>query len=325
MRQILILLAVCGASSAEAALLHYDGFEPVSPDPATEFNYRPGEPLAPRDDTTGTPHPGQLVPAPYNVNWRYVGGGAAATNNAPTIASGSLSYSGLYPSTGNKVAFDMTQIASSRVQVASAINSGTVYWSGIIQVSALGATMNTVNGLLLGGFNNTPGPGTTANAVGAVLRLRKDPTDNSMYNIGTAMNSGTGAGNIQWSGPFAPSSTDTIFLVGAYEFVAGSNNDIARMWINPSVSTFGAGTAPAATLTSAPGGSIADSFASISTFNLRNVNTVGTVDALFDELRVGDDWASVTVPEPSLFWTLALLGALRPGRSRREYLLKRTC
>ena len=74
----------------------------------------------------------------------------------------------------------------------------------------------------MGGFNNTVGPGTSLSSVGAVLRIRKDPTDGNKYDIGTAMNSGTGAGNIQWSGDVSPSSSDTIFLVGAYEFVSGS-------------------------------------------------------------------------------------------------------
>ena len=288
--------------------------------PTGPYDYQPGEPLAASPDPNGTQENGQYnEDSPHaSKYWRYIGSGAANTA-APKIdsTSGSLSYPGLLPSTGNKLAFDMTQIASSRIQVANAISSDTVYWSGLFQVSAIGATLNMVNGALLGGFNNTVGPGATANAVGAVLRIRKDPTDGTKYNIGTAMNSGTAAGNIQWSAGFTP-STDTIFLVGAYEFVSGATNDIAYMWINPSISTFGAGTAPSPTLTSTPGAGVADSFPSISTFNLRNVNTVGTASALFDELRVGTDWASVTVPEPGAFVLLGLAGvfaiARRPDR-----------
>ena len=79
--------------------------------------------------------------------------------------------------------------------------------------------------------------------MGAVLRIRKDPTDGTKYGIGTAMNSGTAAGNIQWSAGFTP-STDTIFLVGAYEFVSGANNDIAYMWINPICKHIWRGIAP---------------------------------------------------------------------------------
>jgi hypothetical protein len=307
------LLALCAftccALPANAALLFYDGFEPNAV-PTGPFNYQSGEPLAASPDPNGTQENGQYNAASAFTDkyWRYIGSGAANTS-APKISSGSLSYPGWFNSTGNKVDFDMTQIASSRVQVASAINSGTVYWSGLFQVSAIGATLNSVNGALLGGFNNTVGPGATANSVGAVLRIRKDPTDGTKYSIGTAMNSGTAAGNIQWSSPITPSG-DTILLVGAYEFVAGANNDIAYMWINPAPGTWGAALPPSATLTSAPGGSVADSFASISTYNIRNVNTVGTATGSFDELRVGTDWASVTVPEPDGLLMLALIGVL---------------
>jgi hypothetical protein len=309
---------VCASTiPAQAALLFYDGFAPNTV-PTGPYDYQPGEPLAASPDPNGAQENGQ-----YNENstqaskyWRYIGSGAA-NQVAPKIASWSLSYPGLPASTGNKLAFDMTQIASARIQVANAISSDTVYWSGLFQVSAIDSTLNSVNGAMLGGFNNTVGPGASANAVGAVLRIRKDPTDGTKYDIGTAMQSGTGAGNIQWSSAFTP-STDTIFLVGAYEFVAGTNNDKAYMWINPSVSDFGALTPPAPTLTSAPGGSIADSFPSISTFNLRNVNTVGSATAVFDELRVGTDWASVTTPEPSAFVMMGLAGlfafARRPDR-----------
>src|SRR6185503_8808873 len=107
--------------------------------------------------------------------------------------------------------------------------------------------------------------------VGAVLRIRKDATDGTRYNLGTGMNSGNGAGNIQYSTtPLAPG--DTVLIVASYEFVAGSFNDIARMWINPSALDFGAALAPTPNLTSQPGGSVADSFTSLSTFNLRNVD-----------------------------------------------------
>jgi hypothetical protein len=310
------VVVVCSsAMPARAGLLFYEGFAPNAVQTGP-YNYQPGEPLAAFPDPIVVQENGQ-----YNENsqhaakyWRYIGSGA--TNQAaPKIDSGSLTYPGLTPSTGNKLVFDMTQIASARIQVANAVSTDTVYWSGLFQVSALGPTLNTVNGALMGGFNNTVGTGTSANAVGAVLRIRKDPVDGTKYDIGTAMNSGTAVGNIQWSSGFTPSA-DPIFIVGAYEFVSGANNDKAYMWINPSISTFGAGTAPSPTLTSNP--LVADSFASISTFNLRNVNTVGTAAAQFDELRVGTDWASVTTPEPGAFVLMGLAALLafarRPDR-----------
>ena len=301
------------AANAGASLLFYDGFD-----------YTAGALLAPTNDTIAIPNPG-LHNVDYNVDWRYAGAGAAA-NKAPAIASSGLTYPApSVPSSGNSVLFDATQIGIARIQInPTAINSGTVYWSGLLQVGTV-ANLNAVNGMLLGGFNNTPGPGTSASSVGACLRIRQASGDTTKYNIGTAMNSGTGSGaggaNIQWgTGSYA--AGQTVFVVGSYEFVTGTVNDVARMWINPSLSDFGTTLAPGGNITSAPGFNIADSFASLSTFNLRNVNSVGTpTGVLFDELRVGESWADVTpIPEPPATGLLGLGMLVVAGwyRSRRH-------
>jgi hypothetical protein len=323
MRSVAILLVLVCAVPAQGALLLYDGFAPVTPDPGTEFNYRPGEFLAPRDDTTGSPHPGQLVPAPYNVNWRYAGAGGTI-NNSPSIASGTLMYPGLAAGVGNSVTFDYSNSGTARAQFPVQ-TTGTLYWSAILRVNDVGTLSSTnLNGSLVGGFNNTPGPGATnPTSVGAVLRLKKDAADPNRYLIGTAMNSGTGAGNVQFSSTsFAEGAS--IFLVGAYEFVAGASNDKAYMWINPSPSTF-SGTAPAPTLTSAP--NLTDSAPSLATFNLRNINTVNSpneppfINFQFDELRVGTSWANITpTPEPSVLLIMGFVGAVivTAGKNRNK-------
>lgn len=315
MKYLAVFLVCLCATPAGATLLLYEGFEPVNPDPATTLNYRPGELLAPTNDTTVTANPGQHNSA-YNVDWRYAGAGSATTNKAPGIANGSLvAPTGLQASVGNSVAFDTGQIGSARIGYTSQ-NAGTVYWSGLLKVTSVGSLSNGVNGMMLGGLNNAQGAGTLPTVVGAVLRIRADaaiPT--TSYFIGTGMNSGTGSGtggaNVQFeTGTSYHAEGDTVFVVASYTFVSGATNDIAKMWINPDPSTFGAGSEPSATLTSAPGSAIADSSASVNSFNLRNVNTVGAPGVLFDELRVGTTWADVTplavvVPELGAFWLLA--------------------
>jgi len=308
MRTALPVVLLClSAAPVNAALLFYDGFA-----------YNPGEKLAPRNDSTGTPNPGQLN-VDYGVHWRYAGGGAT-TNEAPGIASGSLSYPGLSPSTGNSVAHDMTQLGSARIQVTpAAVTSGTVFWSGLLRVNDIGTLTTGANGMLLGGFNNLVGPGTLPGTVFAVLRIRKDTTLNQYY-VGTGMNAGTVTGNIQFDS-VPRFAGDTVFVVASYEFVPGSNNDIARMWVNPDPSTFRTASPPPPTLISQPGGTAAEA-PQIFSFNLRNVNTVGNPNVQFDELRVGDDWASVTIPEPATLTLFAislagLMAALRRQNCRR--------
>ena len=121
------------------------------------------------------------------------------------------------------------------------------------------------------------------------------------------MNSGAatvaGGTNIQFANSINFSAGQTVFVVAAYEFVPGAQNDIARIWINPDPVDFTLASPPAATLTAAPGASVADSSANVLAFNLRNVNTVGTpTGVMFDELRFGTEWADVmpaVVPEPT--------------------------
>jgi len=323
MRSLTILFAILCAAPGHAALLLYDGFAPVTPDPGTEFNYRPGELLAPLDDTSGTPHPGQLVPAPYNVNWRYAGGGAAA-QKAPGIASGSLNYPGLRHPVGNSVAYDTTQLGSARAGFTSQ-TSGTVYWSGLLRVNSISTLTSGTNGILLGGFNNAAGAGTLPTVYGNVLRIRKDATLNQYY-IGTGLSAGTGSGVggniVQFDNATPRFEGETVFVVGAYQFVDGIQNDRAYLWINPSVATFmNNALEPAPSLTSAPGASIGDPVSSIASFNLRNVNTVGNPLLQFDELRVGTDWASVTpTPEPSVLLIMGFVGAviIVAGKNRNK-------
>src|SRR5262245_43546152 len=124
MRKLALLFVCCCATPTQAALLLYDGFAPNAV-PTGPYNYQPNEPLAASPDPNGVQSNGQYNSSSTFTDkyWRYAGGGGAS-NNTPKIASGSLTYPGLMPSTGNKVSFDQTQIAFSRIQVANAISSG---------------------------------------------------------------------------------------------------------------------------------------------------------------------------------------------------------
>lgn len=104
------------------------------------------------------------------------------------------------------------------------------------------------------------------------------------------------------------STSDVVFVVGSYQFISGTGNDVSRLWINPTSATFGDEAAPTATLTSTGGTDIA----SINSFLIRGAS--GSPGGVFDELRIGSTWAEVTpaaIPEPSTY--VAIFGALALG------------
>jgi len=280
---VVLGIASLGILQSRAELTFYDSFD-----------YTAGELLAPVGATAGQHNVG------YNVDWYDAGLTSPTANQPPGIANTGLSYPGL-ASSGNSVLFNANQNGTARIQIApTAITSGRVYWSGLVRVDSISTLTTGANGMLLGGFNNTAGyQSTSPGLIGAILRIRQDSVDANAYHIGTGMNAGTGTGNVQFDNATSYAAGETVFVVGSYELVDGSNNDSARMWINPSLADFGADTEPTPTLTSAPGGAVADAFTSVISFDLRNINTVGTPTVLFDELRVGGSWADVTpVPEP---------------------------
>lgn len=304
MKRLLLLSAGFGllATNLQGTLLLYDAFD-----------YPAGQLLAPTNVSAGQYN------AAFDVNWYYAGA-ATANTEPPGIGSGSLSYAdvnapgygGLNPPAGNSVLFNTTQLGAARIQVVpSTASSGTYYYSGLLKVTALGG-LNNVNGLFFASFNSSSGSGGLPTTGSAVMRLRTDPNDASKFNVGIAKTTATSAGVVQFSSTGYALGT-TLFVVAAYEFVTGSQNDVAYMWINPDVSTFGSSTPPPADLTSAPSG-IAD--LNLLSFAFRNVNSVGNPTFMFDELRVGTSWADVTpIPEPAaavlLLWSSGLALALR--------------
>jgi hypothetical protein len=159
----------------------------------------------------------------------------------------------------------------------------------------------------------------TASSYGGVVRIRREAVANvgtGNYEIGIAKNWNVGAANTVWdtAGSFAPS--ETVLLVGEYQFVnapAVGTDDVFRLWINP---TPGA-PLPAPTLTATVGSDVSSGgLNAIRSFFFRS-ETVTPGHLQFDELRIGTDAGSVNVPEPA---TLAMAGAafalvaLRRGR-----------
>jgi hypothetical protein len=87
--------------------------------------------------------------------WQVMGTSGGVSGTDPiTIASGSLTVSGLPPSIGNSVTYGGLGLTN-RIPLGLTITTGTVYYSFAFQVTDLGGL--TANGGFMAGFNNATG------------------------------------------------------------------------------------------------------------------------------------------------------------------------
>ena len=234
------------------------------------FDYTSGSTLATSPSTNG--------------NWLPLN-----TGTAPQVASGSLNVFGLQSSIGNSVSWGAGNIQEAYSTISPSVNTGLLYYSFAFQLTAL-PTSTTYSFSLMQ-------PGSTTN-YGSSIWLK---ANGSGFNIG--LDNRTAAPSSNYAAP-TYNLNETIFVVGAYEFVSGASNDVSRLWINPSYTDFGALSAPSATITATGGTDLTG----VNGFLLRGAS--GSPSGKIDELRMGTTWASVTpVPEPSSGALLVLGGA----------------
>jgi hypothetical protein len=221
-------------------------------------------------------------------------------NSGPTntISSGNLAVSGLQAPTGDRVSWLAGNNSESWFQTGITNNTGAVFYSFAFQLSSVPTT--TAYSF---GFTQN---GTT---YGSTIWLRADGVDG--FNVGLSPRTATATA-------YASTKFDlntTIFLVGSYEFVAGTGNDIAKLWVNPSSIDFGADTAPLETLALTNAGGT--DLTGINGFLIRGVN--GSPSGTMDELRIATTWGDATpVPEPSTYALLALSGLALAGYAARR-------
>ncbi|OFX52636.1 MAG: hypothetical protein A2046_02080 [Bacteroidetes bacterium GWA2_30_7] len=194
------------------------------------------------------------------------------SGDALLITTGNLSYTGLVASSGAKVTFDYAGIDAAKSFTQQ--TSGTVYYSFLLNVSAIG-TLNTTGGYFTG---FTEGAAAT---FGSTVWTR---SDGAGYDIG--INPRTTAANTVWSSGTTAINT-TLFIVISYQIVASTTNDIVKLWINPTPG----GAEPAATLSATNG--LTD-LANVNRIFIRQDGTSATPFIEMDELRVGTTWADVT-------------------------------
>lgn len=223
---------------------------------------------------------------------------ASTAPNAINVASGNLSMPPeMNPPVGNSAEINGSGNGAGkalRLPLGETLSAGSVYYSLGLRIDELTGSTNVVGGFFIG-LNNS-GVATTANptAAGARLQARIDPTDGTKYNLGIFRNVNASAAATSWSGPLGVGETH--FVVASYEIVSGTQNDVARLWINPVLN----GSEPAATLTDSTTGTGSD--INIASIILRQGPAPHVT---LDELRVGTTWQSV-IPEPASIFLMAV-------------------
>lgn len=198
------------------------------------------------------------------------------------VASGNLSNANLPTSQGDSIEFGGLA-NSARWTFPVKLISGQLFYSYLFKVIDLTGT--SASGVWVAGFNNTQGTQTGQPTVVATRLYLRATTGG--YNIGTSKGSAT----VVWD-PRVFTTNDTVFLVGSYTFVPGSNADISQMWINPNPTNFASASAPPADLVVSSDSNINGGQIYSFVYLQRAANEPAAMIA--DELRIGTNWAQVT-------------------------------
>jgi hypothetical protein len=260
------------------------------------FNYTAGQNVG-----------GTCNPAPCsNNNWT-----THSASNAGTIdvLSGSLTYTPLQPSTGNRI-----KIPGNNVTTTRDINTPTLI-TGTPQIGYYSFLVNIINNTQLPtGYNASNyflSFGTTAgNSVGVEFARVGARSVNAGANFRLGVYNGAGGGTPSFSEQAMDLNFGTTYLVVVKYDLTPAGNDIATIWVNPA--SLG-GTEPAGGASnSSVGGTVVSTFGSIVI-----TNTDGTPNAEIDEIRTGTTWASVTPPNGTLPLTLIHFKALKESNGVR--------
>ncbi len=209
------------------------------------------------------------------------------TDNDLIVTTGNLGYTNYpMPVTGNQIQLSNSAVDDYKLQFTNAANN-TIYTSFLLNVfNSTGLNNDGDVFAGIGDFNNV--------YASSRVWIRNGSITGTYYNLGLSKNDNEKFG---FSGDLT--FGQTYLVVIGYEVVAGSVNDIARLWINPDLS----GLEPSATIS---GIGIADD-TSIDAFFLRQ--SPGTPNAFIDALRIGTSWIEAPLPVELSTFSAVVIGS----------------
>jgi hypothetical protein len=218
-----------------------------------------------------------------------------------SISSPNLTYSGLQDLGGNALTVNSGVLSDrSYAALSSAVTSGSVYYSFLIECTALPTSNSYLTALTP---STTPGPNGTAT----------DAIDLYAKNSGAGWVLGTRTAGVSASYESTVLSLSTVYF-GVLKYTFNGSTPTAQLFLSPTPGGTEPGTA-SVTLTGTA------AVANISDVGFRAQATGVVGNFVFDNVVVGTTWEDVTqpVPEPATFALagLGMLGLVLARRMRR--------
>ena len=216
--------------------------------------------------------------------------GSVSPGTTPLIASGSLSYPGLPASTGNSASFSPAASTSAcqELNTPAGGQQAMIFCSYLLQITSIASVPTTAANNPFAAFGDDPSR--IPNAIGRLGGRVLTKKVGSGYVLGTSKSATTTDFVYEPDGS-AHNVGDVLFVVQGYQQAAGGQTNVV-LWINPSSSSFGASTPPAASVTALTG---------ITALNVNGARLFALMcqfanapSGVIDDLRIGTDWATVT-------------------------------